>query len=488
MSTPRHAPSDSFGDFVSADAHAARSDVLPPQLDPTLVTEQPLASNKDVLDLRAVERKLDEQRHAKLAEAMTTAPAIPEVSKPVDGPRLTEAADLVPEPDAGESVSHRTEEEDAASEADTVQPEAPSSSDSKSWSSSLWSKLAALSSMTDLRANTSKPPLQSQHPPLRRRRSVIRGHSSTIDAPISGAPGFDARSTRHLNKGNWSLSADAERTREQQPIPVALKGRRPDTDVVMDEWRAARIQALLPRRLRLGNSWSLVYSLDQHGASLATLYDRVARAMDPRYRAKTHTEAWLRGSSDAAANAALGTSIHVGGGVSMEHAGLVLAIQDNEDNIFGAFINEPLRVAPHYYGNGECFLWKTVRRQLPVPPVPSDGGARPSDDLHPDLAVEVFRWTGLNDYNVLSESDYLSVGGGDGRYGLWIDAALTRGLSGRCPAFNNEVLCNAHESSAPHAADNANVPTADLLGTDQPTPKAEKFFVIGVEVWAVGLE
>ena len=114
--------------------------------------------------------------------------------------------------------------------------------------------------------------------------------------------------------------------------------------------------------------------------------------------------------------------------------------------------------------------------------------------MHPDRAIEYYCWSGENDYMVLSESDYLSVGGGDGRYGLWLDDTFSNGLSSRCPAFHNEVLCNAIESQATNAADTAPKPSVDLLiPLDEthgasPLPETSRFTCIGVEVWAVGLD
>jgi len=36
--------------------------------------------------------------------------------------------------------------------------------------------------------------------------------------------------------------------------------------------------------------------------------------------------------------------------------------------------------------------------------------------------------------------EYLSFGGGDGRYGLYLDDTLLDGSSARCPTFENEPL------------------------------------------------
>lgn len=464
----QHQRSDSFGEFVSASHDGAPLTAEP---DSVLVhgTHAAGPTHTDtILDLRDVERRLDAERQERAA-AMATAvdPALSLAAEPVTIPETHDAPEPAPAP-----------------------APAPAASPPEShWSGALWNKLSSLRALTDLGAPSARPKPQ-------RRPSVVR-RASTTDAPISGAPGFDANAARHWNTGAWSLSGAEERRREQKPIPVPLYGRRDDTDAVIEAWHAARLQALLPRRLRLGRAWRLLYSLDQHGSSLSTLYDKVARAMDRRYQQRSSLggESWLRGSSAAAQQAALGTESAPAAGtnVSLAGAGLVLAVSDVQGNVFGAFINEPLKVASHYYGSGECFLWKTVRRRLPCPPSEAGGGDDQTGyDLHPDKAVEVFHWTGRNDYVVLSESTFLSVGGGDGRYGLWLNDTLDRGTSARCPAFDNEVLCNDTESHAEHATDSDAVPTGDLLGglgpDPDPMPEMGKFPIIGVEVWAVGTD
>ena len=65
----------------------------------------------------------------------------------------------------------------------------------------------------------------------------------------------------------------------------------------------------------------------------------------------------------------------------------------------------------------------------------------------------------MNDYMIFCEPSYLSVGGGDGRYGLWLDGVLERGVSSASLTFGNEGL----------------------------SEEGEKFEVVGVEVWGVGV-
>lgn len=288
-------------------------------------------------------------------------------------------------------------------------------------------------------------------------------HSAT--APISGAPGFDTSSTRKWNTGHWTLEE-----KEKRSIPVTLSDRREETETVIEEFHASRLQALLPPRLQLGKRWSLLYSLDQHGISLQTLYHRVAAGLDPTKAGRVVSgnlggggeenaaEGWLRGASRETQEAMRtrgNGKLHVGGGLSsISDAGLVIAIKDEKDNVFGAFVNEKIRPQQHYYGSGECFLWKTTASVAKA----EEGG------------VERYKWTGRNDYMVLSESTFLSVGGGEGKFGLWIDGALEKGVSSCCPTFDNEVLCDRKRRGE---------------GRKEGEGRFECF---GLEVWAVGID
>ena len=64
----------------------------------------------------------------------------------------------------------------------------------------------------------------------------------------------------------------------------------------------------------------------------------------------------------------------------------------------------------------------------------------PPSDFRVGSSVKSFKWTGKNDYLVLTESSYLSFGGGDGKHGLWIDGVFENGFTTQCPAFDNEPL------------------------------------------------
>lgn len=145
----------------------------------------------------------------------------------------------------------------------------------------------------------------------------------------------------------------------------------------------------------------------------------------------------------------------------------------------------------HYYGTGECFLWRasilspSSLDHLPPPPsadttnmqrtttigTPDSSSPNPSgNSLAPPTSApsgastperirfKAFPYSGVNDYMMLCEAGFLSVGGGDGRYGLWLDDTFEKGISSSCPTFGNEPLSD----------------------------EGEKFDIIGVELWTVG--
>ena len=62
--------------------------------------------------------------------------------------------------------------------------------------------------------------------------------------------------------------------------PVQLRGFAPDTPLsarILSQAIAEEIRIMVPTRLSIVDEWNLIYSLDQDGASLATLYDKCAK-------------------------------------------------------------------------------------------------------------------------------------------------------------------------------------------------------------------
>lgn len=95
----------------------------------------------------------------------------------------------------------------------------------------------------------------------------------------------------------------------------------------------------------------------------------------------------------------------------------------------------------------------------PAPPPPADEARPPpSPAVSESIRFKAFPYSGVNDYYINCETGFLSMGAGDGHYGLWLDDSLGRGRSGRSQTFGNEPLSD----------------------------EGEKFGILGVELWVLG--
>ncbi|KAF9507340.1 hypothetical protein BS47DRAFT_1304131 [Hydnum rufescens UP504] len=285
----------------------------------------------------------------------------------------------------------------------------PSSSLSASFTQRISSTLPKKLSQFLAQSLTNPSPPQSRFndtPPHSSTSSVasepLISHKSPFASPIfipaSGAPGF--RDDR-----NWDKGFDFPPT-QKVGQPVMLHGRNDTTRPVLPADLVEAIRLHLPPLFRLSRSWTLLYSLDQHGISIGTFYSRLAK--------------------------------HEGG--------CLLAICDANDGRFGVWVGDGIRRShgESYYGSGESFLWKNQN------------------------GLQVFKWTGKNDYVALCEQDYISFGGGDGKYGLFLDSAFYDGSSASCATFDNEVLCS------------------NLAGSHSDEKKGTvRFECLGLEAWGI---
>lgn len=124
------------------------------------------------------------------------------------------------------------------------------------------------------------------------------------------------------------------------PLTLSATG---STHLLLSRALAEEIRLLVPPRLQLVDTWRLAYSLDRDGSSLATLYENCRRYSHRSQR-----------------------------------AGYVLVVRDSSTGgaVFGAYLTDPPHPAPHYYGTGECFLWRaSVLSSTPLmSPKPWDHG------------------------------------------------------------------------------------------------------------------
>ncbi|KAF9306798.1 oxidation resistance protein 1 [Mortierella antarctica] len=418
------------------------------------------------------------------------------------------------------------------------------------------------------------------------------------DSTSSSMPNTSAQSTEpNSGSADWMVVSGA--TYHSNPVPVPtnvltplavreeqlnrlpalqLLERSDDTDPVLDVDVAHQIRLELPRKLRNATKWNLVYSSDQHGISMTTLYHR-CRGKGP----------------------------------------MILAVKDSYDCVFGAFINEELKTNLSYYGTGECFLWNVATLSSPKAPASPSFGPSPlpspsplllsstfttpgtgrspspsplpsgnnasraaqigenrrqdllqamndrlsvgdrspspsplfpftthsqhapsSPSYSPSLrpvtsnastptgapltapppptgvsvpvaptprrkkkqkVVQFWKWSGKNDYMVLSEPGFIGLGGGDGKFGLWIHSDLERGHSARCATYENEPLAaacrhpirgtsvNGHIELAPAKAVPVKLAGPAYGGRERSASpsESEEFFCQTVEIWSLVL-
>ncbi|BGO96503.1 oxidation resistance protein 1 [Rhodotorula toruloides] len=217
--------------------------------------------------------------------------------------------------------------------------------------------------------------------------------------------------------------------------PIRLVGVRPGVVRVLEEDVAEGIRPALPPRLRLSPRWTLLYSLDQHGISLQTLFTNLSRGLKDR------------------------------------DGGFVLVVKSERGEVFGGYCSEALKDssasrdtrAQRWSGDGSCFLWKSV----PFPP----------SDFRLGSSVRVFKPTFRNTYFQHASSQFLAFGGGeDGVFGLWIDGVFERGWTGTCETYRNEPLVDVKARGGEGEKD------ANGAGKQE----TGKFEVVGFECWAVG--
>lgn len=203
--------------------------------------------------------------------------------------------------------------------------------------------------------------------------------------------------------------------------PVSLRGYSPSTkNKLLTPEMCDEIRTLMPTRIQLYTEWRLLYSLEQHGASLKSLYQNVL----PQSKGPARL-------------------------------GYVIIIKDRKHGIFGAYCNEPFHPTEsrRYYGNGECFLWKMEK----VPNLYIGEELKKQDKEH-RWQFRGYPFTGLNEFAIYCQSDFLSMGAGDGHYGLWLDDSLIHGVSNPSLTYGNDVLSR----------------------------EGKKFHIVALEVWRVG--
>ncbi|KAM6460384.1 nuclear receptor coactivator 7 isoform 1-T1 [Liasis olivaceus] len=181
---------------------------------------------------------------------------------------------------------------------------------------------------------------------------------------------------------SWEIITVEEAKRRQGICTYCEDGDDDDTlptlknqSALLENMHVEQLARSLPARVQ-GYPWKLVYSTQEHGTSLKTLYRKSSSLDSP----------------------------------------VLLVIKDMDNQIFGAYATHAFRLSDHYYGTGETFLYT----------------------FNP--IFKVFMWSGENTYFINGDVTSLEFGGGDGKFGLWLDADLYHGRSNSCNTFNNDIL------------------------------------------------
>ncbi|GAA6055067.1 hypothetical protein JCM3770_001781 [Rhodotorula araucariae] len=275
--------------------------------------------------------------------------------------------------------------------------------------------------------------------------SFSSGFSSLFAHPPQTASAYDRRKPSPSPPVRAATSASASGGFDPTAQPIKLVGLRPGVQRVLNEDVAEGIRPALPPRLRLSPRWTLLYSLDQHGISLMTLFSNLEHGLRDR------------------------------------DGGFVLVVKSERGEVFGAYVSEALRDgakeqrgATRWGGDGSCFLWKST----PFPPT----------DFRLGSSVQSFKPTFRNTYYVYATSSssssssllpaaapgesFLAFGGGeDGVFGLYVDGLFERGWTGTSETYANEPLVDQRLRSADDGGDGGG---------------GAKFEIVGLECWAVG--
>jgi len=228
----------------------------------------------------------------------------------------------------------------------------------------------------------------------------------------------------------------------------------------------ARLASAMPKRFA-STEWHLLYSTQAHGFSLGTLYKRVH-----------------------------------------ERGAVVIAVRTTRGDVLGALLADGIRQpqpGQFFYGTGESFLFSvsspegessaecgssaesSARSIFEGDAGPQSGYAASgsldafdtesegAEEAPPDGAgktgrtdVRVYHWTGENFLFCFSSPSSISIGGGNGAAGLYLEDTLAHGSTGPTETFANPVLC------PPQAG-----------GGEPVECETQRFAIARLEVWGV---
>lgn len=245
----------------------------------------------------------------------------------------------------------------------------------------------------------SESPTASLRSPMRRPSSGSIMTSSTSGGITSGASSISSGAVleRRDSRSNLGSMDGAKASESPGKSLSTTPSAAPDCYVVFKEKsgivsnsQLKTIGSWLPMSLSV-SSWDLIFSLRRDGANLATLMRRCCSA-------EAGSRVRYPGNSTATS--------------------FIIVIEDSWGYVFGGFIAHSMHDGNEYYGNGENFVFT-------IAPTP-----------------KVYKWTGENDFFVVSNQRNFAIGGGGDGFAIQLDDELATGVSNRSKTFNNDVLAS----------------------------------------------
>ena len=172
-----------------------------------------------------------------------------------------------------------------------------------------------------------------------------------------------------------------------------------DESYILGDRHAREIHRSLPLKFQ-NQSWSLAYSTRANGFSLQNLYRTIAEEKDP----------------------------------------FLVIIQDNNKFIFGAYLTCTPRMSETFIGTGKSWMFSFGNVEFPAVPAAGDDDA----DADPEAALptvanahhlNVFHWSGRNEYFYRGTPEHMIIGAGDGKFGICVDGDLHKGRIQECETF-----------------------------------------------------
>ncbi|KAL0895544.1 hypothetical protein ABMA27_011647 [Loxostege sticticalis] len=223
-----------------------------------------------------------------------------------------------------------------------------------------------------------------------------------------------------ITRESWevlSMSDELRRALYSSGASIDMEFSPPDligTSEIFTMEHREKLCTVLPARAQ-GYMWSLTFSTSQHGFSLASMYRKMQRVDSP----------------------------------------VLLVIQDTDNNVFGALTSCALHPSEHFYGTGESLLFSFQRVDEPRrPSAVTEDADKPKEEAKEEnlknekgdqappvkTKFKYWGWTGDNMYFIRGSNDNISIGAGDGKFGLWLDGDLYLGRTQRCTTYGNEPL------------------------------------------------